>query len=531
MSQSGAIGSAVLDWLKNKNIGLSYFVSLGNKTVLNENDFFEFFYFDNNTDLVIVYLEEISQGERFLEIVSRLSKIKPVAILKSGRTLVGSEMASSHTGSLAGSHEVTLTALRRCGAIILEDINEIYNLMRLVKGKVKEKSGNLAVLSNAGGPTVLMADEISDQKIVLVNFSKNTKDKLKKELPQFASIKNPLDILGDADPARFKKTLDILLTDKNVFSLLVLITPQKMTNMEEVSKIIGQSQIKYKNKLIVTCLLGGAEVAKGKKILAKYFIPNFDSIKEAILTLAQIDNYLKNRKEIKKYIKNNYQSRDPKFDKLADHNNQLDYIKSFDILKKAGLKVIVPKKINKNNLNRIKYPVAIKFVGPDFLHKSDQGAIFLNVKDKKEAQKIISLFDKKIKNKKISPNNYAIHQPIINKKLELILGFKNDPVFGSVILLGLGGIYTEIYKSTILEIADLDYNRVDKMIKNLPFYKILVGARGQGEINISALKNTILNFAKLVNRNNNYLSEIDINPLFVDEKSTTVIDARIIIKK
>ncbi|MDD3931841.1 MAG: CoA-binding protein [Eubacteriales bacterium] len=217
LSQSGAIGSAVLDWVANKNIGLSYFISLGNKAVLNENDFFEYFYQDKNTDLIVAYLEEVSQGPRFLELVSKIIKTKPVAILKAGKTEAGSKMASSHTGSLAGSHEITLLALKKSGAIILENINELYNLMRLVKGPIKDISGKLAIVSNAGGPAVLATDEVSLQKMSLTNFSSKTKNDLKNNLPVFANIKNPLDILGDAGPDRFAQSLKIILKDKKCF--------------------------------------------------------------------------------------------------------------------------------------------------------------------------------------------------------------------------------------------------------------------------------------------------------------------------
>lgn len=521
LSQSGAIGSAILDWLINKNIGLSYFISLGNKAVLNENDFFDFLYKDSKTDLIVVYLEEVSQGRRFLEIVSKISKIKPVAILKSGRTIIGSQMASSHTGSLAGSYETTLVALKRSGAIVLENINEIYNLMRLIKGPVRDVHGDLAIISNAGGPAVLVADECFDKKISLAKISNKTSTKLKKILPEFAHIKNPLDILGDANSERYEKVLNIILADKNVSSALILLTPQSMTKVEEIAEVIGKIKNKYKNKLITTCFLGGVEVGKGKKILAKYLIPNFDSIEEATAILSKFNSYIKNRKKIKIYLN------DKKGENLIINNKLLDYIESFKILEKFGIKTAFPKKIVNDNYKKIKYPVVFKFVGPDFVHKTDRQAIFLNVKNQIEAKKIIDSFNKKIKNKTISPNNYIIFQPMLKKSMELILGFKKDPVFGNFILLGLGGIYAEVYKDIVLEVSDLDKNSIMEMIKKLKVYPILAGARGQRGINFNLLIKTILNFIKIINNNKN-ISEIDINPLFINDKQVVAIDIRII---
>ncbi|MFA7050164.1 MAG: CoA-binding protein, partial [Patescibacteria group bacterium] len=232
LSQSGAIGSAVLNWLENKNIGLSCFVSLGNKSNLNENDFFEFFYQDKRTDLIIAYLEEISEGDRFLEIVSKISQIKPVAILKAGRTTAGSEMAMSHTGSLAGSNQAAITALKRSGTIILENISQIYNLMRLIKEPLSLSSDNLAIISNAGGPTVLASDEVFENGLNLNNFSSKTIKDLKNNLPKFAHIKNPLDILGDADSLRYKNNLEIVLKDPKISAVLVLLTLQSMTDVD-----------------------------------------------------------------------------------------------------------------------------------------------------------------------------------------------------------------------------------------------------------------------------------------------------------
>jgi len=534
LSQSGAIGSAVLDWLIGKNIGLSYFISLGNKAVLNENDFFEFFLHDKKTDLVIVYLEEISQGPKFLELVSKLAKIKPVAILKSGRTAIGGQMASSHTGSLAGSYNVTLAALSRSGAIILDNIDEIYNLMRLVKGPINNISktkGDLAIISNAGGLSVIAADEIFTKKIIPAVLEKNTVIKLKKELPEFASIKNPLDILGDADPNRYKKSLEIVLNDKNVSSVLVLLTPQSMTKVKETAEVIGQLKKQYPNKLISTCFLGGAEVAKGKSILADYLVPNFDSVEEAIIILGKFLEYLKNKKDIKIFNSNNINSNNnlskSKLMVPLSTPHLMDYIKSFKLLKKYKIDVVAPKKIDKNNLNSIKYPVAVKFVGPDFIHKTDKQAIFLNVKNKSEIEIIIKKFNAQVYNKKISSVNYIVYQPMITGKLELILGLKRDPVFGPIILLGLGGVYTEVYKDTVLELADLDKNQVLTMIKKLKIYPILAGTRGQAGVDMAKLVKVILNFSKLIQTNKNIL-EIDINPLVVDSKKIIALDVRVL---
>ncbi len=522
LSQSGAIGSAVLDWLVDKNIGLSYFISLGNKAVLNENDFFNFFSHDKKTDLIIAYLEEISQGPKFLELVSKLSKIKPVAILKSGRTIMGSQMASSHTGSLAGSYDITLTALRRCGAIVLDNINEIYGLMRLVDGPVNniDTKGDLAIISNAGGLSVVAADAVFDNEVDLNYLSKNITSQLQKILPEFTSIKNPLDILGDANPERYKKTLEIILNDIKISSVLVLLTPQSMTDVKETAKVIVQLKKKFSNKIIATCFLGGAEVSIGKKILNENSIASFESVEESVIILSKFLKYLKNRKNIKPFI--------PFKEEITFSNKSsklVDYIESFKLLKKYNIDCIIPKKIATANIKLIKYPIAVKFVGPDFVHKTDKKAIFLNVKNEDELSKIITIFNS---NKK-GADNYMVYQPMLKVGTELILGLKRDLVFGPIILLGLGGVYTEVYKDSVLELADLTKERALNMIKKLKVYPILAGVRNNVGIDLNNLSDIILKFTKLIKENKNIL-EIDINPLSVDSKKITAIDVRIIKK-
>jgi acetyltransferase len=522
LSQSGAIGSAVLNWLENKNIGLSSFISLGNKSNLNENDFFEFFYKDKGTDLIVAYLEEISEGDRFLEIVSKISQIKPVAILKAGRTTAGSQMAMSHTGSLAGSNQATITALKRSGAIILENISQIYNLMRLVKEPLKISSDSLAIVSNAGGPTVLASDEVFESGLNLNDFSQQTIKDLKNSLPKFAHVKNPLDILGDADSFRYKKNLEIILEDPKISTVLVLLTLQSMTDVDNIALAISDLKNKYKNKLICTCFLGGRGLSGAKKILADNLIANFDSVEEAVSILSKVLKYYNEREKIKIYRKKFKSKKD-----LINKNEILDYVNSFKLFKKQGLSVVKTEKISYSNFKKIKYPIVIKFVGPDFIHKSDKGAIFLNVKNFLEANVILNKINKYIKNKKISNKNYAVYQPMTDYNFELILGVKKDPVFGPLIMFGLGGIYAEIYKDVSFELSDLNRSRAMKMIESIKAFEILNGARGRQVIDFDKLIDIILKLAKMVNDNPEF-KEIDLNPILVTDKEIKIADIRIV---
>lgn len=523
ISQSGAIGSAVLNWLENKNIGLSYFVSIGNKAGLNENDFFDFFYNDKKSDLVIVYLEEISQGGRFLEIVSKISKVKPVAILKAGRTSAGSQMAMSHTGSLAGSNEAVITALKRSGAIIIENISQIYNLMRLVKGPLDINNNSLSIVSNAGGPSVLASDEAFEGNLSLSEFSLKTKKDLKNILPSFSHIKNPLDILGDADSQRYKSSLEIVLRDKNVSSVLILLTLQSMTDAENIASEIVNLKKKYNNKIIATCFLGGRGISKAKKILADGMVPNFDSVEESISTISKVLSYCHNRKSLKTY--KDYSQNANSLP--VSSKNVIDYIDSFKFFKMNDFDVVSTRKIDNKKLVNFKYPLVLKFVGPDFIHKSDKGGVFVNVKNQLELRRIINLFNADVKSKNISEDNYIVYQEMIKSDFELILGVKRDPVFGHLIMFGMGGIYAEVYKDVSFELLDLDKNRAIEMIKRIKSYPILNGARNGKKIDINALAGLILKFAKLI-KDNLQISEVDLNPILVRDNKFMIADIRII---
>lgn len=522
LSQSGAIGSAVLDWLSDENISLSYFISLGNKAVLNENDFFDFFRRDQKSDLIIAYLEEISQGGRFLRLVSELNKIKPVAILKSGRTPIGRRMAASHTGSLAASYDITLAALNRLGVIVLDRMDDVYNLMSLAgfkPGQVKD-DGSLAIISNAGGLSVMAADEIFKQKTNLAVWSSSTASRLAKILPKFASIKNPLDILGDADPDRYRQSLDLILSDRSVSAALVLLTPQSLTQVKETAEVLVELKKKHPRQIIAACFLGGREVSIGHNILKRESIPSFASLEEAIISLSKFLKYLTERKRIKPFSIPRPASHPP-----LRSSGLMDYLASFKLLKKYQIATLDPKKLDLKRLADIPYPLALKFVGPDFLHKSDRRAVFLNVKNEEEVKKIVADFS----SRKVSADNFIVYQSMAKAGTELILGLKRDPVFGPVILLGLGGIYTEVYQDTVLELLDLDRPRALAMIKKLKIYPILAGHRGQAGVKIPALIDTILKLAKLA-RDNENISALDINPLLLDEKKSLALDVRIIIE-
>lgn len=517
LTQSGAIGSAVLDWAGEKNFGFSKFVSLGNKAVLDENDFFDQLAADRETKLVVAYLEEIKDGRRFMEKVSRLAKIKPIAVLKAGSTDAGARAALSHTGSLAGSHEAVLAGLKRSGAIILESLEEVFDLMALAQKGIWPGSGGLYIISNAGGPVVLLSDQAGRLGLEFGDFSAGTAKQLAAKLPPAVRVANPLDIIGDADAVRYEAAIDTVLKDDKVGSLLVILTPQSSTEAEKTADMIVRLSTKHKKKLICASFLGGRAVDRAAEILKKGAVANFAFPEQAIGILSKIAAYQSAVKKLKPY-------RQPKRKLTAEKKNrQLDYLAALGLLKKYKIPVIRTDRIKRSaDLKNLAYPIALKVVGPGINHKTDQGAIKLDLNNEVEAAKAFKNFSRLLRGKK----NYCLAQPM-GKGIEMILGFKRDAAFGPVIMVGLGGIYAEIFKDVALAAGGLDRAAAGELPKNLQSYKILAGARGR-KFDLASLTGAILGVARLADEHPE-IFELDINPLFLKEKGAQAADVRIII--
>lgn len=501
LSQSGAIGSAALDWLKIKDFNFGYFISLGNKAVLDENQIIEYLASEKKIDLVVAYLEEIKDGEKLMSLISRLVKYKPVAILKAGQSAAGGQLALSHTGSLAGSNAAVETGIKRAGAIWLENIEELFNLLLLFRKESWRNRGpqELSVVTNAGGVAVLTVDEISRQNV-----------------PFACSY----DILGDADAARYENSLKKILADKKVNNLLVLLTPQTSTEPEKTAEVIIKAAKKYPNKLIMTSFIGGEAIAKARDMFEKANVPTFDYPEEAVRSFKKLIMYKQTIDTIKTYKKPA-----AKIKKAITDN---DYLKSLAVLREYKIPTVKTFKYDSTKAAFYKYPVVLKISGPDFLHKSDKNAIIVNLKDEKALKEAVRSQEKANKKSLSNPENYFIVQEMATHFQEIILGFKRDASFGPIMMIGLGGIYTEVFKEIKLATSDLDFKGALDLIASLKIYPILNGARGQKKYDIRGLAKALVNLARLANEHPE-IKEFDINPLFVFKDNCLAADVRIIV--
>ncbi len=517
LSQSGALGSAALDALASKPYGFSKFVSLGNKAVLDENDFFEELIGDDSTKLVVAYLESVSHGERLMSAVSRLSKKKPVAVLKAGQTEQGARAAMSHTGSLAGSSQAVLAGLRRAGAIILDSPEELFDLIDLAQREYQITDDKLTIISNAGGPLVLATDEAAKIGLPPAEFSRQTISDLRLNLPQSVVPHNPLDLIGDAPAERYRLALETVLSREPNANLLVILTPQTSTQVEETAAVIAAAAKKYPKTIITACFMGGDSVAPAREALAAAGVPEFPFPERAVRVLAKLISNRIAAKSIKPYASGRPHA-------IRAHQEQLDYLEAIRLLERYGIDTVPTREVGRaSELAEIPYPAVLKAVGKKLVHKTDRAAIALNLKNQVQANVAWNRFKDILRDK----NNYCVAQPMVEGGIELILGFKRDPSFGPVLLLGWGGIYTEIFKDITTEIADLDQKRALAMIGRLKSFPILKGARGK-HFAIDALADAILKVAKLSQKEREIL-ELDINPLFLTGNGAVAADVRIII--
>lgn len=539
ISQSGALGTAILDWARTNKIGLSKFVSLGNKADISENDLLEDWADDDKTKVITVYMEGVKNGKDFLRISSKVSKKKPVVIIKAGNTNAGAKAVSSHTGTLAGSSKAYDAAFKQAGVIRAKTIKDLFNYAIALSNQPLPKGKRIAIITNAGGPGIMATDACEENNITMANLKSETIDKLKEFLPETASFYNPIDVLGDALADRYRKTLEVVIKDKNIDAILILLTPQAMTQSLKTAMSIIEVVEKTKKKMpVFTSFMGGFEVKKGIDLLMRKGIPNFDIPEEAVYTLKVLMYYSdwisKKTDPIVEFDVNEKKVKEI-FDICRnDGRLELGEMESREILK--AYKIDVPKAELARDVNEAKkitrkigYPVVLKIVSPVILHKTDVGGIKIGIENEKELEEN---YDQILWNvKKHMPDakiRGILVQEMIKSKKETIIGMNRDPQFGPVVMFGLGGIYVEILKDVSFRIAPISRKVAKEMVEEIKTINLLKGTRGEKPSDIESIIEILIRFSQLVTDFPEII-EMDINPLFVKERGKGSIagDARI----
>ncbi len=528
ISQSGALGTAVLDWAKTNDIGLSKFVSMGNKADISEIDLFEDWLDDNKTKVITAYIEGVSNGKEFMNICSKVTKQKPIIIIKSGNTDAGAKAVSSHTGTLAGSSKAYEAAFKQTGIIRAKTVKDLFNIATAFANQPLPKGNRVAIITNAGGPGIMTSDACEENNIKLAKIKQETIDQLKTFLPSAANFYNPVDILGDALAERYGKTFEVILKDDDIDALIVLLTPQAMTQELETAKALVEAIKKSGRKIpVVTSFIGGEEVKEGTEYLNKNGIPNFSIPEEAVQALkAMIDqaNWVN-----KKIIKPDVYNVDKNFvanlfnNARSEDKYELGEMEARGVLEAYKIDVPFAKVAKsleqaKNIVEKIGFPVVLKIDSPDILHKSDVGGIKVGIKDFKELEESFQsiLYNVKRFMPDARINGISVQEMILNKK-ETIIGINKDPQFGHMIMFGLGGIYVEILKDVSFRIAPITRTDAEEMIEEIKTIKLLKGVRGEKPSDIKAIVDVLLKISQLVTDFPEIL-EMDINPLFVKQE-------------
>jgi acetyl coenzyme A synthetase (ADP forming)-like protein len=541
ISQSGALITSIQDWAKENKVGFSLIASIGNKAAIDEVDFFEYLKSDKKTKVIAAYLEDISRGQEFMRIAERVGKIKPLVILKSGRTHAGAKAASSHTGSLAGSDNAYDCAFQRLGVIRAESIEQLFDVSTALAYQPLPKGNRIAIITNAGGPGIMMSDAVELSGLKVVDIDDKTKTNLSKRLPVSASVNNPVDVLGDASSTRYGDSLKCILESKSVDGVIVILTPQKMTDDSAIAEELVKISKNY-SKPVIACFMGADTVKNGVNILRKNHIPQYSVPRRAAKAMFELVKYNEYKSRPLRIIERFAVNKNPviKIMKSYRSRNLLE-IGEFDaktIVESYGMTIPEGRFASTSEeavsfANEMRYPVAMKISSPDILHKSDVGGVKIGLGSATEVEDAFDLMMLRIKKKmpEADIKGVLIEQMVTTGK-EVILGMKKDPHFGPMLMFGLGGIFVEVLKDVNFSLAPITAEECKEMMEGTKTYKLLTGVRGQKAVDIQAIVTSLLQLSQLV-IDFPEIDEVDINPLKVGHpgEGAFVVDARIILSK
>ncbi len=542
ISQSGAMGTAVLDYAKKLNLGFSKFISVGNKAVIDELELLKYLADDDNTKVIALYVEQLKNAPALIDLAKKITSghnPKPIIAIKAGRTVAGASASASHTGALAGNDSAYDALFHQAGIIRVSTMVELFEHLRVFSHNPLPKGNRVAIVTNAGGPGVLTTDECVANGLRLAPINLKTEVALKKALPPSANWHNPIDILGDARSDRYYHTLKILANDPDIDSLLIILTPQSMTDEEKIAEMIIDVKQNTKKPIVVS-FIGGKMVAEAVDALQHADVATVNFPEQGARALAALTHFAENTRPIKthgvsfrnidkKKVKQIFDAAKAAGKTSFPEAEAIRILSAYDFPLVKSRAVQNPAEI-KEAVKYVGGLAAIKIISPDILHKSEVGGIILNVTPENAEKKFVELYDTVHKHApKAVLEGALVSEMITENGAEFILGATRESSLGTMIMVGLGGIYVEIFKDVTFGINPLMLEDIDKMIGQLKSKKILDGARGKKPLDREALTNCVARLSQLLT-DFPEIKELDINPLLVTEKGVEVLDARIIIE-
>jgi acetyltransferase len=536
-SQSGALGIAVLDWAVGNRIGFSKFISLGNKVDLNETDFIQYLMDDPKTEVILGYIEDVINGKRFLKVAKECTSKKPIILIKSGGTQAGARAASSHTGALAGSEEAFNAAFKQTGIIRASGVEELFDVAKVFSTKKIPASDRVIIITNAGGPGILAADQAERLGLKLPFLDKSAINRLTKKLPPNASPYNPVDVIGDATSERYSAVLEEVISSKNFDGIIIILTPQAMTDVDGVAEVVISAS-KKTAKPMVTSFMGAESVERAVEHLKKANIPNYPYPEDAITSYGKLVVFSQWWKRKEKPVERFSIVKDA----VRELINKTIFEKRFalgeeearDCLGAYGFVFprrvfVTDKRAAADESAKMGFPVVMKVSSPDVLHKTDVGGIRIGINSSKEAGEAFIEITTGVKRRipKALVRGVNIYEMIRGGK-EVIIGVTHDRTFGHMMMFGLGGIYVEVLRDVSFRIIPVTETDVREMVQEIRTYSLLKGTRGEKAVDIDAIVDGMLRLNQMI-LDFPEIHEVDINPLIVKTKGAIALDARIII--
>ncbi|MEM4781098.1 MAG: acetate--CoA ligase family protein [Halalkalicoccus sp.] len=532
MSQSGAFITAVLDWANDQGIGFKDVVSLGNKAVLDEGDFIEAWNADEDTDVIIGYLEGIDEGREFIEVSREVTAETPVVLVKSGRTDAGAQAASSHTGTIAGSEHAYEAGLEQAGVLRAESVQELFDSAQMLANQPLPESENVAIVTNAGGPGVMSTDAVGDSRLSMASFGDDTLEAFRDSLPEEGNVYNPVDIVGDADIERFASALDTALADPDVGMGLVLSAPTAVLDYEELAGATIELRERHE-KPVAACFMGGERVAPAAELLRKAGVPNYFDPARAVSSLDALAEYREirdreydapaefdvDRERVRELL-----------DRARERGDNRVGVEAMGILEAYGIPIpegeVVSDPAEAERVARgIDGDAVMKIVSPDIMHKSDIGGVKVGVP---EDEVYDAYEDLVTRARNYQPDATLLGVQVqemvdLERGVETIVGMSRDPQFGPLLLFGLGGIFVETLEDVTFRVAPVSESEASEMVEEIDAAALLRGARGRDPVDEAAVIETIQRLSQLVS-DFPEIVELDINPLVATPDGATAID-------
>jgi len=546
ISQSGALGTAILDWAIHENIGFSNFVSVGSMIDVDFGDLIDYFGTDPKTRSILMYIEGITNAREFMSATRHFARTKPIIVVKAGRFSESAKAAASHTGSLTGEDMIYDAAFKRAGIVRVEEISDLFNCAEVLGMQPLPEGPNLAIVTNAGGPGIMATDALIARGGKLAKLSQKTMNTFNKTLPHYWSRGNPVDILGDAKADRYSAVAEACFEDENVDGLLIIYTPQGVLDPAEIARsIVKLYKSKGSYKTVLTSFMGHKEVEEANRVFTENSIPTYSTPEQAVATYMYMYQYKRNLELLYETPEElPVDSVPPKrpltviMRKAAKENREiLTEMEAKQLLGYYNIpivKTLVAKTADEAafSASQIGYPVVLKILSPQIVHKTDAGGVVLNINSEAELREA---FDNVIRRAKEYDSEAEIHgitvQPMIKKlDYEIILGAKTDPLFGPVILFGMGGVGVELFKDFAIGLPPLNQTLARRIMEETKVYQLLKGYRNVPPANLKLTEEVMVRFSQML-VDFPQLKEVDINPLFINEKEAFALDARVVIDK